>query len=246
MGGILSLLKGFWTGTAWPFLQKFYREVAIGILILLLIGSVKSCKRNAEDLKVANQLYHNADSVGITYQLKNGMDAQQIHTQQLTIHQIRGENISLFMDKQALTEQVGNLNRLVAHYQGSISMDNFLNSGGRDTVYLEIVGKDTTRRPAKQFSFKNKWLALEETYTPYNDSIRRHYQYQVDFTLTTYWKGKNFFKRGDLVSDLVFDDPNIKVRKFTGINVVVPPPPVYKQNWFWGLVGLATGFAIAK
>lgn len=228
-------------------LKKYWREILIAVLVLAVALSVKTCNVKAEEAAINRNLADSAFSEVRVYKLKDGTNVAQIKTLEVTSKSLLAETINLMVDKKKLEEQIGNTNRLVTYYQGKIQMDEFLNSKGIDTVFTEITAKkDTIRTAGKAFAWSNKWLTLQEYYYPGVDSLKRRYRYDVEFNIISYRKGKTLFKPGQLVTDVTFADPAIKVKEFKGL-VVTEPPKTFLEKVLGSRVGaVVVGFLAGR
>lgn len=227
-------------------LKKFWREILILVLFAVCFISMRSCRTAKNNLVLKNQSYDSAYSVAIEHVLKNGQLAYQVQTLEATVHDLKGQDILSTIEQKNLHDQVGNLSRLVTFYKGSLTMDDTFSAGGTDTVYLQVKGRDTTRVKKKTFLWHGQWLTLASIYDPITDSISHRYHYQVDFNLISYRQGQNFFRRGNLVSDITFSDPAVSVGEFRGIIVKEPPKKWYETGVAKFLAGLAAGVALRR
>lgn len=226
-------------------LQKYWQYAMIGILLVICIFSIKSCKNQKELVRIekskSDSSFHQAEAVI----LKNGELTFRVNTLEVTNKQLKGENIIGYVAQKKLEEQVGNLNRVVAYYKGSLTMDETFASGGTDTVILRIHDRDTVRTKEKYFPWHNNWLSLNSIYNPLTDSIKHRYLYRVEFNMVSYRKDQNFFRRGQLVSEITFADPAILVGESQAVIVIEPPKKFYETTLFKVLVGTAIGIAIS-
>lgn len=218
-------------------LKKYWREAAILILFIVCMLSVRSCRNQQEKVKIAKAMRDSTFFKSDSVRLKNGELAYRVNTLEVTNHQLKGEGVLTYLQIKKLTDQIGNLNRLITFYQGSLTMDDTFSAGGTDTVLIEVKKKDTINTKAKKFLWHGKWLTLLSVYNPATDSINHQYHYQADFNLVTYRRGANLFRRGDLVTDITFNDPSISVGEFQGVITKEPPPKRFS-------IGPAIGYDI--
>lgn len=208
--------------------------------------SMRSCRTAKNNLGLKTQSYDSAYNLAVEHILKNGQLAYQVQTLEATVHDLKRQDILSTLEQKGLHDQIGNLNRLVTFYKGGLTMDDTFAAAGRDTVYLEAKGKDTTQVKRKTFLWHGQWLTLASVYDPLTDSISHRYHYHVDFNLISYRQRQNFFSRGNLVSDITFSDPAISVGEFRGIVVKEPPKPWYQTGLFKFLAGLGVGVALMR
>jgi len=208
---------------ALTFIKKYWREVAILILFVVCFISIRSCRTQKELTNLKAQQYDSAYHFAKVYKMENGDLVYQVLTTEATIHQLKGESILDLLEKNHLKEQIGDISRLVTIYRGQVeSAGNFV-SVAHDTVIMEITKKDTTKVKEKSFKWTNGYLSLAEIYNPITGWLSHKYLYRADFQLVSYRRGANFFRRGTLVSDITFNDPNIQVGEFQGVVVKEPP-----------------------
>jgi len=227
-------------------LKKFWREILILFLFATCFTAMRSCKKQQSLAQLnahgADSAYHYATDVT----LKNGEHVFRIKTLEATVQQLKGSDIISELDKIKLKEQIGNLNRMVSYYSGKLTMDRTFASGGIDTVMVTVHDKDTVKIKEKSFRWQNSWLSINSIYNPLTDSIKHRYLYRVEFNMTSYRKGQNLFKRGQLVSDITFADPAIRIGEFQGIIVKEAPKRFYETTGFKVLAGIAIGVIITR
>lgn len=226
-------------------LIKAWRELTIVILIAISALSVSTCRSKHE---LNNHLLHVNDSafkVARIYYNKHGELVQQVFVQELTIRDLKKMAESMGTDKEELKEQVGNLKNLVGYWKGKVGFK------GRDSIRF----KDSTRIVEvkgvldtidfKTFDWTNGHLSLHEDYYPNDDTVALEYKYDIgEFDLTVYRKKKGFLKKKQLVADLKFGDPNMKVSKFEG--VLVKEDKKLLKWWHWLLIGFGGGIVVDK
>jgi hypothetical protein len=146
-----------------------------------------------------------------------------------------------------LKKQVGSLNNLVGYWKGKAAIKDTITTVLRDTVIIE---NDSVRVPVKWISWNNKYLFLDGAINGNNVSIA--YNYNVDFSLTAYYKPRPFFqpttwfKPKPLVADIYFSDPNLKVGEFKGLVIKQEKKRWYETSGFKFGVGFVSGVAFNK
>lgn len=200
-------------------LLKYWQYVLILILAVALVLSVRSCKNQKELVTLEknshDSTFHQAEQV----KLKTGEQAFRIQTLEATVHELQGQDIVSEVDKIRLREQIGNLNHLVAFWKGSVRATDTITAILHDTIYIDGRG---AKVDSKYLKWASKYLSIDGLI--HGDSVKIDYSYKVDFSLTAYRKGQNLFNRGQLVTDVVFSDPNMKVNRFEGMVIREPPP----------------------
>lgn len=225
-------------------LKQYWREVAIAILIIICILSVRACKNQKELTTVANSKSDSTYHEAVAVKLKNGQLTFRVNTLEATTEQLKRENI---LENKKLKDQIGSLSNLVTFYQGKMNAHADFAAIAHDTIVNVIHDKDTTRIKEKTFlAHPSKWLTIHSIYNPVTDSIFHRYRYWVDFDLKSYWRGKNLFHRGDLVSDITFSDPAVSVGEFQGIIVKEPPKKWHETTLAKVLFGVGVGIAITR
>lgn len=228
-------------------LLKYWREILIVLLLTVAALSVKTCSSKEGDIKALTQAKDSIFTALTTYKQKNGELTYQVQTQQLTIDQIKDFGNQLGVDNKKLKDQVGNLNNLVSVLEAKVSVSGSVVTKGRDTVIVTVHDhRDTVKTEEKVFNYKTQYLSLYQILNEKSDSLRTYYEYDVDFKMVAYWKGKTIFKQGTLVSDLTFSDPNMKVQKFTSMVIKQPEKKWYETTLFKVGIGVAAGIFIAK
>jgi hypothetical protein len=227
-------------------LKKYYREIAIGLLILLLMASVRTCKNKSEEVQLTKNKYDSTYNKAVEYKLDNGQKAFRINTLEASTGELKAENILSATEIKNLRDQVGNLNHLVTLYKGTMNSVSTFAVKGQDTVLVEIVKHDTVRLHEKRFVWHGKWLTLLSVYNPVTDSLTHRYHYMSDFQIVSYRRGKNLFSRGDLVTDITFSDPSVSVGEFRGVVVKEAPPKWYQTTAFKVLAGVGLGMFLKR
>lgn len=220
-------------------LLKYWRELLIAILVCVCGFAFNKCQSNASDKDVLSHKYDSTYLVATYYKNKHGEVIGQVKNHELTIRQLKDFGEQLGFDNKQLRDQVGNLNRLVGYWKGQASVRDSVIITLRDTVIVDGINTYT-----KAFEWNNDYLFLNGNIDLQNNQLALQYQYDVNFELVSYRKGKTFFKSGTLVSDIKFSDPNIRVREFSGFVIVEPKKKWYETRAAAFGVGVLTGFAI--
>lgn len=223
-------------------LKDHYLWVVIVLLLLMLVLATKQCSYNQEHAAFLEARYDTANTRAQIFKLGDSIKGYRIRALQVAAQELRGRDIQSYIKIQGLEKQVGSLKNVVSITQGKLLIAGQNTSHAVDTVFVKVSGKDTTKTAMKSFTFANKWLQLQEVYNPKTDTIGRLYKYTPTFTVTEYYRGKNFFKRGELVSDLTFDDPAVQVTSFKQVVVKQPPKQWYETR----LVAVAFGVLLGR
>lgn len=222
-------------------ISKFWREILIAILAIALFSSIRSCNKNSDNTSIAIHRGDSAFLVAHYYKNKQGELIAQVNTSELTAKQYKQFSKQLGFENQDLKMQNKKLKGLVAHWQGQASIHDTVFSVGKDTT-LYTNKKDTVGTKAIYFAFTSKYLTLDQFYTPLDRKLETHYSYTVDFSLTAYRKQQGLFKKqGQLVADVYFSDPAIKVSTFKGFVIKEPPRRWYQTTGFKIALGAAGG-----
>lgn len=225
---------------------KYWREILIIILLASVILSVKTCNNRGGDIDLLQTANNKLFNEATYYKNKNGDLLGQVKTQELTIQQLRKYSETLGYDIKALKAQTGNLSRLVSHWKGKAGM--------KDTVFISV--KDTTLASldntfnlnpvdAKKFTYSNRFLNLTGTLNLENNSLALDYSYQSEFEITAYYKRQGLFKSPQLVTDIYFADPNMRVHEFKGFVVKQEPRGFFKTPAGQLVIGFGAGLATA-
>lgn len=206
--------------------KKYFREIAIAVLIIVLFISIRSCNVNKDNTYL---LTHKADSAFNTarfYKNRAGELIGQVGTHELTIKQYKKFSEQLGFENKDLKMDNKRLNNLVAHWQGQASMKDTIMIPLHDTVYIDDKGTTIT---LQDFKWTNKYLSLEGLILEHQITIG--YGYDVDFSLTAYRKKSGLFKPpGQLVADIFFSDPSMKVSTFKGFVIKEERKRWYQTN----------------
>lgn len=204
-------------------IKKFWREIVIVILIVAVAISVRTCKTHKDNESAALSINDSIYTKLKEYKLNNGQLVTQVQTQELTAQQLK-ENIgSLGLKNSNLEQQVGNWKRLAGYWQVQAQVKQNFTTSLHDTIYVDSSG---VKKKGKDFAWDNKYMHMTGFIQQDFSTIDIGYIYDVKFELSAYRKKKPLtdylklnFKPGMLISDVVFDDENIRVTKFSGLEV---------------------------
>lgn len=205
-------------------LKKLWREAMIVILLLVCFMAIRGCKVEQQSNAVLRNSYDSAFNEVRQYRTKNGDLVHQVNTLEITSKQLKEDADRLGFERDELKNQVGALNRLVAHWKGKADLSDTIIITLRDTVYVDSSGAPLI---GKTFDWNNRWMRING----FMDSthVTLGYSYSVEFALTAYRKRKEGFWKppGQLVADIKFSDPSIRVTEFRGFVIQEP-----KKQWY--------------
>lgn len=224
--------------------KKYWKAIVAIIIILLIVWGFTFVTNKFATLKSQNaNLIHSRDSsflVARQYVNKNGELINQVNTYELKVRDIKEIGEQLGFDKKQLQDQVGNLKNLVAYWKGQAST-----SGGgvvtlHDTTYIDSTGQ--TLNAQKFDDWTNNYLSLSGEYIPTTKKLSFTYKYDLGgFDITAYYKKTGFLKSEQLVTDIKFGDPHMKVLQFQGLVIQQPKKKFYQTKAFAFGVGFAGG-----
>lgn len=233
-------------------LKRFWREA---LIVLLAIGfglSVTKCSRVNDDNKLLSRVGDSLYTVAQYHRNKNGDLVGQIRTYEGTITQFKTYIEQLGFDKETLERQVGSLNRLVSHWKGQVESKDRVIITLRDTLLhvqqdTSSVNPDLVVVSGKTFQWRSRFLQLDGTIDLTTDRLSLGYSYNSEFSITAYRKPQGLFKPPILVTDIWFEDPNMKVREFKGFVVTQDKKPgFFKSPLGYMTVGFAGGLLVSK
>lgn len=234
-------------------LKRFWRELLIVALGSAFALSVTKCSRVSSDNKLLLTANDSLYTVAQYHYNKNGDLVGRIRTYEGTITQFKAYVEQLGFDRQRLEKQVDNLNRLVSHWRGEVSAkdniiialrDTILHST-KDTINSNSVVVDTST--GKVFNWSNTFLELDGTIDPHSNQLSLQYKYNSEFSLTAYHKPQGLFKPKVIVTDIWFEDPNMKVREFKGFVVTQEKKPGFFRTPIGHMtIGFIGGVALSK
>lgn len=234
-------------------IKKFFREILIVILAIIVFGSVRQCSVNKSDNTVLLHENDSAFSVAKYYMNKHGQAVGQVKTYELTLEQYKKFGEQLGFENGDLKKQVGKEKRLVAHWKGQAEMKGTAVISLRDTTIdntmdasMDLSGGSINIEKAKVFEYSNKYLTLNGIIHIDSNQLAIRYQYSSDFSLTAYRKPQGLFKSPQLVADIWFEDPNMKVREFKGFVIQQPKKRFIETGLFKVSVGIGIGYVLAK
>lgn len=203
-------------------LKKFYRELIILVLLVVVALAVSTCNHNQRNARVAYNSIDSAFNYAKRVELKNGELIHRVNTLEIEKGDLNKTVGLLGFDKQHLESKVGKLNRIVAHWEGrlTVPIDR--------SIPVLIVPKDP-ENPISGNDLANGDASfdLDRSDLPLNpiDSVRT-----IDFSLTAYYgKRPSLFKSRPLVADIYFDDPTFVVNEFKGFVVQQKRPPFFQR-----------------
>lgn len=233
-------------------LKSFWKEILIVILFLVCFSSVRQCSVNKSDGELLVNARDSAFNVAHYYKNKNGELVGQVKTQELTISQYKKYAAQLGFDNKELKKQVGKESRLVAHWKGKAEAKGVILIGLNDTTIntldptMDLSGESINIESAKTFEWSNKYLDLRGIISIDSNQLALKYQYDTDFSITAYYKPQGLFKQPQLVTDIWFEDPNMKVREFKGFVIKEPKKRFIQTGLFKVSVGIGIGLVAAS
>jgi hypothetical protein len=220
-------------------IAKKYWKIIVALLLLLLILGASWFANWALKLKDQNAiLHHKADSsflVAKYFKNKHGELVNEVNTYELTTNDLKKLGSELGFNNKQLKDQVGSLTNLVSYWKGQASTHGGDTVRTHDTTYLwrgQVIA-------AKHFDWTDKYLTLDGDYFPSTDKFAFKYNYSPGgFELTSYRKKVGLFKPKQLVTDIKFGDPNMKVTNFQGLVIKEP------RKKFWETKAFAFGLGV--
>lgn len=235
----MEVIKKYWV--------KYWKAIVAIIVIILFALAFSFLVSTISTLKSqkANLIYSKDSSflVASYYKNKNGELVNQVNTYELTTKDLKQIGERLGFDNKQLKDQVGNLKNLVAHWKGQASTHGSDTVRMSDTVYLDNVGN---RVVTERFDWTNKYLSLNGTYFPETKRLAFQYNYDLGgFDITSYYKSTGFLKPKQLVADIKFGDPNMKVTQFQGFVIEQPKKKWFQTKAFYFGIGVLGGGYLA-
>jgi hypothetical protein len=215
------------------FLKKHWQIILIVLMAVIIYFLFQGRARDKDTIQT---LVHQSDSAFNQiryYKDKNDRLRAQVNTHEVTLRNFKDFWAA---DSKRLKGQIGNLNKLVGFWKGKAGMVDTIYTTLTDTVYLTRDGFNTD----KAFNWSNDNLTLSGGLNTASNQLSLDYQYQVNFELVSYYKKSGFMKR-QLVADISFSDPNLKVQEFQGIQIKAKER-FYQKTWFKIGVGFLAGF----
>lgn len=219
------------------FLKLFWKEVLLVLLLAIVLFQFSSIR----DKERANSILKNSrDSVARYYQDREGNLIGQIKTHEITISELKEFKDDIGIEVDELKKQIGSLNRLVSHWQGKATFIDY------DTVTVALLDTVINEVHVGKFNWNNDYLSLTGLIVDRQVSLSYTYDLSFDFELTSYWKNKNLFKSGTLVTDIKFSDQRLRVGEFKGIVIKQPPKKWYETRLASFGAGLLTGVFLMR
>ena len=179
---------------------------------------------------------------------KNGELISERTSQALTIKDLQyyGDELGINVDR--LKSKVGNLKNVITHLEGELATANSGSTTLTDTLYIttnsEGVPTDTIK--AKVLRWTDSYLSLNGNYFPSTSKFDFTYKYNVKFASTVFYKKDGLFKPKYPVVQLTFEDPNARIIDASNLIIIPDDKKFYQKPWFWGVLGLAGGFALGS
>lgn len=224
--------------------KKYWRELLIALCIVAIFFLFRGYQSEKEQKSF---LIHQKDSsflVARYYQNKNREMIGQVNTQELTIADLKKLGEAAGTDNFKLKKQVGNLNNLVGFWKGQASSKGRDTVRLSDTVYLDNKGIEIK---AQKLDWTNKFLSVKGLYNPADKKFTFDYVYDLGgFELTAYRKRAGFLKPKQLVTDIKFGDPSMRVTSFQGLVIKEPKKKIWETRGFAFGVGALFGIWVMK
>lgn len=232
------------------FIKKYWSHILCFILIVICSIAVTQCENKDSAIGLLVDSRDSAFNKAVYHETENGKLVGQVNTLELSTQELKKHGEKLGIDNESLTKEVGRLNRVVARWEGKVRADGEFtvvikpdSTPKLDTeINLEIpdVTMDATMNLVSDgtFEYDNGYLSLQGDLD--GDSVKVHYQYQTKFSLTAYRKPQGLFKEPQLVADIYFQDPNMKVGEFKGFVISNDKPKFFQK----GVVKFVGGFVL--
>ena len=227
-------------------IKKHWQIILIVLMAIIIYFLFQGRARDKDTIQT---LVHQSDSAFNQvryYKDKNDRLQAQVNTHEVTLRNFKDY---WALDSKRLKSQIGNLNKLVGFWKGKaatsgdfkvpiVKTPTLATNEENTTMHEGIVFKPSEfERYTEGFNWTNDYLTISGTLL--NDSVSISYQYQVNFQLTSYYKKTGLFKK-QLVADINFSDPNLKVTEFTAL-VIKPKERFYQKTWFQVGLGVLGG-----
>ena len=224
--------------------KKYWREMVFVICLLVIFFLI----RHGQTLSQQNSLLlHRADSsylVAKYYRNRDGELVGQVNVLELTVKDLKKLGESVGSDNYKLKKQVGNLNNLVGFWKGQASSKGSDTVRFSDTVYLDSKGLEVK---AQKLDWTNKFLSIKGLYNSVDKKFTFDYVYDLGgFELTAYRKRAGFLKSKQLVTDIKFGDPSMRVTSFQGLVIKEPKKKIWETRGFAFGVGALFGIWVMK
>lgn len=212
-------------------LSNHWQKILILSLFVYCVLVTNRCSRNESDKQVLRNAFDKEFNEAKYYKRKDGQWAGQVKAQDITIRQLKDYSTELGIDKDKLTKQIGRLNNLVTYWKGQATVSDTISVYVHDTVKV-INGEQVL---FKKFGpWTNDYLSLDGELNMNTNIVSINYDYKFDFELTGYYKPRTFgqlitFKPKQLVGDITFNDPNLRVSEFRGVVIKTDSPKFFQR-----------------
>lgn len=223
--------------------MKYWKETVILVLVICCFVSIRSCSVSKALHKADKQLLENARdsafSVARQVITKNGELVAQVNTHEVTIEQLETYSGGLKFNLDRSKKEIGRLSNLVGFWKVKAEKRDTFRIVGRDTVIVE-KGQEVV---VKTFDYNDNYLKLHQLYDPHSSVLLTSYSYNTSFTLTAFRKGGGLFNKGQLMTNIKFDDPHIQTSTINSIVIKEGPVKFYQTRLFTFGLGFSLGVA---
>lgn len=203
------------------------------VLLVIVLYSLFEQRNALQNKSTALSVWQ--DSVSY-YKNQQGELIAQKQIAEVTIRDLKEIGHQLGIDRDKLSDQVGSLRNLNAHYKGEIKSMGKGATVTIDTVIqvIESIG-DTVKVVAQSVDWTNRYLSIDGIFIPSFNKWEFNYNYIVDLEIVSYDRKikKGLFAPKQLVVDFKLSDPNASVVDLKALQIV------REKKWYQ-----TTGFKI--
>jgi hypothetical protein len=217
------------------------KNYVIGFLVVVLLLTIswlevskKEFSNLQGDLKIAQDSTHH-------YRNKYGQQIAQTKVMEIDNTNLKASLSSLGFKQKDLEEQVGNLKRVLVAYQGRVGLSGEIQTLTKDSL-VYVPGKESI--VYKDFKFKTKYLDFEGYFKPSTDTLFAKYNYTSPLIISVSKQSNGFFRKSSLYARATFEDPAARIDDQKLI-LVESKKKFYEKWWFWGIIGLGTGYKLS-
>lgn len=198
------------------------KDIIYGAIIIMIIVFFFKEGCNHDQYVEDIQTTHRKDSVQ-TYKDAEGRWVAQVKAKEVSLKALKNSNAK---EVQELKKEVKNWKDLNNTVKFSTSTSGSVATGLRDSI-IYLPGKHDTLPPetlyvGQSFHWADEWLTIDGVVTD-GDSIFIDYEVDNTYRVNTIWKRPKWYKRKELVIEVVSFNPSTKAEEITTFMVKQSP-----------------------
>lgn len=206
-------------------------RILIVVLLVALVFSVRSCSNNAAELRGAIDVIGRKDTIIERYRDEQG----RMH------HIIQEREFTLATLKASHDEEIAALRKDIGRLKDFVSRTVVVTQAA-DTVRVPVYVSDSGQ--VQTFAYDGEWIRIGGTVK--GNVAQLDYTARNAITLDRKWQRPKWYKRKQLVLDVMLEDPRSTLVGITTYTVKPDPPHWYETRGAQAIAAFLAGYIVAQ